>query len=168
MRFLYNIFIFIYHIGLRVYSLFNDKAKQIILEQKDLIHKIINETKNYSNIVWFHAASLGEFEQGKNVIQSYKKKNPTHKILLTFYSPSGYDYMKNNEIADWVFYMPHDSPKNAKLFAEQIKPIKVIFIKYEFWFNYIQQLHIQKIPIYFISCKFRKEQYFFRFYENGL
>ncbi|MAO71948.1 MAG: 3-deoxy-D-manno-octulosonic acid transferase [Flavobacteriales bacterium] len=164
MRFLYNIFIFIYHIGLRVYSLFNDKAKQIILEQKDLIHKIINETKNYSNIVWFHAASLGEFEQGKNVIQSYKKKNPTHKILLTFYSPSGYDYMKNNEIADWVFYMPHDSPKNAKLFTEQIKPIKVIFIKYEFWFNYIHQLYIQKIPIYFISCKFRKEQYFFRFY----
>ena len=164
MRFLYNIFIFIYQIGLRVYALCNEKAKQIILEQKDLIHKIINETKGHSNIVWFHAASLGEFEQGKNVIQSYKEKNPTHKILLTFYSPSGYNYIKNDKIADWVFYIPHDRPKNAKLFAEQIKPIKVIFIKYEFWFNYIQQLYIQKIPIYFISCKFRKEQYFFRFY----
>lgn len=164
MRFLYNIFIFIYQIGLGVYALFNDKAKQIILEQKGLIHKIINETKDHSNIVWFHAASLGEFEQGKNVIQTYKEKNPTHKILLTFYSPSGYNNMKNNEIANWVFYIPHDSPKNSKLFAEQIKPIKVIFIKYEFWFNYIQQLYIQKIPIYFISCKFRKEQYFFKFY----
>ena len=86
MRFLYNIFIFIYQIGLRVYALFNDKAKQIILEQKGLIHKIINQTKNHSNIVWFHAASLGEFEQGKNVIQTYKQKNPAHKILLTFYS----------------------------------------------------------------------------------
>ena len=144
--------------------MFNDKTKQIILEQKGLIYKIINETKGHSNIVWFHAASLGEFEQGKNVIQTYKEKNPTHKILLTFYSPSGYNNMKNNEIADWVFYIPHDRPKNAKLFIEHIKPIKVFFIKYEFWFNFIQQLYIQKIPIYFISCKFRKEQYFFKFY----
>jgi len=164
MRFLYNIFIFIYQIGLRFYALFNDKTKQIILEQKGLIYKIINETKGHSNIVWFHAASLGEFEQGKNVIQTYKEKNPTHKILLTFYSPSGYNNMKNNEISDWVFYIPHDRPKNAKLFIEHIKPIKVFFIKYEFWFNFIQQLYIQKIPIYFISCKFRKEQYFFKFY----
>ena len=98
MRSLYNIFIFIYQIGIRVYALFNEKAKQILLEQKDLIHKIINATKGHSNIVWFHAASLGEFEQGKNVIQTYKKKNPAHKILLTFYSPSGYNNMKNNEI----------------------------------------------------------------------
>ena len=166
MRILYSILIYIFKIALKIYSIFNKKAKQINLGQKNLLKKILTETKNKSNIVWFHAASLGEFEQAKYLIVSYKEKNPNHKILLTFFSPSGYNFMKNSDIADWVFYMPYDTLKNAKVFVENINIIKAIFIKSEFWFNYLQHLHINKVPIYFISCKFRKEQYFFKFYGS--
>lgn len=164
MTFLYNIFILLYKIALWCFSLFNNKAKEIVENQKNLIQKIQSSTKSEENIVWFHAASLGEFEQGKSVIKIYKKKNPNHKILLSFYSPSGYNNIKNSELADWVFYLPHDTKKNAKFIAKNIKPIKVIFIKSEFWFNYIREMYKENIPIYFISSIFRKEQYFFQFY----
>ena len=164
MKFLYNIFIFFYSIGIKIYSIFNKKTKQIFIGQKDILNKIYSETKDSTDIVWFHAASLGEYEQGKSVILSYKKKNPSHKILLTFYSPSGYDAVKNNHIVDWIFYLPHDTKNNARFIACTVKPIKVVFIKYEFWFHYIQELYQKKIPIYFISSKFRKNQYFFKFY----
>ena len=164
MRFTYNTLITIYQIGIWVYSFFDNKANDIIKGQRDLIKKIKKETKNQNNIVHFHASSLGEFEQGKSVIKEYKKKYPNHKILLTFYSPSGYNIIKNSPIADWVFYLPHDTKKNAIFFSEVIKPIKVIFIKYEFWFNYIIEYNKQNIPIYFISTTFRKNQYFFKWY----
>tara|TARA_B110000093_G_C12964411_1_gene408921 strand:+ start:1948 stop:3138 length:1191 start_codon:yes stop_codon:yes gene_type:complete len=164
MRFTYNTLIAIYQIGIWVYSFFDNKANDIIKGQRDLIKKIKKETKDQNNIVHFHAASLGEFEQGKSVIKEYKKKYPNHKILLTFYSPSGYNIIKNSPIADWVFYLPHDTKKNAIFFSEVIKPIKVIFIKYEFWFNYIIEYNKQNIPIYFISTTFRKNQYFFKWY----
>lgn len=164
MRFTYNTLIAIYQIGIWVYSFFDNKANDIIKGQRDLIKKIKKETKNQNNIVHFHASSLGEFEQGKSVIKEYKKKYPNHKILLTFYSPSGYNIIKNSPIADWVFYLPHDTKKNAIFFSEVIKPIKVIFIKYEFWFNYIIEYNKQNIPIYFISTTFRKNQYFFNWY----
>ena len=164
MRFTYNTLIAIYQIGIWVYSFFDNKANDIIKGQRDLIKKIKKETKNQNNIVHFHASSLGEFEQGKSVIKEYKKKYPNHKILLTFYSPSGYNIIKNSPIADWVFYLPHDTKKNAIFFSEVIKPIKVIFIKYEFWFNYIIEYNKQNIPIYFISATFRKNQYFFKWY----
>ena len=164
MKFLYNIFILFYSIGIKIYSVFNKKTKQIVIGQKNILKKIHSETKDSTDIVWFHAASLGEYEQGKSVILSYKKKNPSHKILLTFYSPSGYDAVKKNNIVDWIFYLPHDTKNNARFIACTVKPIKVVFIKYEFWFHYIQELYQQKIPIYFISSKFRKNQYFFKFY----
>ncbi len=164
MSFLYNIFIIVYKFGIGILSVFDEKTKQIVTAQKDLKTRIYNATKNHENIVWFHASSLGEFEQGKSVIKLYRNENPTHKILLTFYSPSGYNIVKNNEIADWVFYLPHDTKRNAVFMYENVNPIKVIFIKYEFWFNYIQTLYKQKIPIYFISVVLRKEQYFFKIY----
>ena len=164
MRFTYNTLIAIYQIGIWVYSFFDNKANDIIKGQRDLIKKIKKEIKDQNNIVHFHASSLGEFEQGKSVIKEYKKKYPNHKILLTFYSPSGYNIIKNSPIADWVFYLPHDTKKNAIFFSEVIKPIKVIFIKYEFWFNYIIEYNKQNIPIYFISTTFRKNQYFFKWY----
>ena len=164
MNFLYNIFILLYKIALWCFSLFNTKAKEIVKNQRNLIQKIQSDTKGEKNIVWFHAASLGELEQGKSVIKIYKQKNPNHKILLSFYSPSGYNNIKDSELADWVFYLPHDTKKNAKFIAKNIKPLKVIFIKYEFWFNYIQELKKENIPIYFISSIFRKEHYFFKFY----
>ena len=164
MTFLYNIFILLYKIALWCFSLFNNKAKEIVENQKNLIQKIQSSTKSEENIVWFHAASLGEFEQGKSVIKIYKQKNPNHKILLSFYSPSGYNNIKELELADWIFYMPHDTKKNAQFIAKNIKPLKVIFIKYEFWFNYIREMKKENIPVYFISSIFRKEQYFFKFY----
>jgi len=164
MNFFYNIFILLYKIALWCFSLFNTKAKEIVKNQRNLIQKIQSSTKGEKNIIWFHAASLGEFEQGKSVMKIYKQKNPNHKILLSFYSPSGYNNIKDSELADWVFYLPHDTRKNAKFIAQNIKPIKVIFIKYEFWFNYIQELSKENIPVYFISSIFRKEQYFFKFY----
>ena len=164
MRFTYNTLIAIYQIGIWVYSFFDNKANDIIKGQRDLIKKIKKEIKDQNNIVHFHASSLGEFEQGKSVIKEYKKKYPNHKILITFYSPSGYNIIKNSPIADWVFYLPHDTKKNAIFFSEFIKPIKVIFIKYEFWFNYIIEYNKQNIPIYFISATFRKNQYFFKWY----
>lgn len=164
MTFLYNIFILLYKIALWCFSLFNNKAKEIVENQKNLIQKIHSSTKGEENIVWFHAASLGEFEQGKSVIKIYKQKNPNHKILLSFYSPSGYNNIKDSELADWVFYLPHDTKKNSQFIAQNIKPIKVIFIKYEFWFNYIQEFYKEDIPMYFIASIFRKEQYFFKFY----
>ena len=164
MNFFYNIFILLYKIALWCFSLFNNKAKEIVKNQINLIQKIQSATKGEKNIVWFHAASLGEFEQGKSVIKIYKQKNPNHKILLSFYSPSGYNNIKDSELADWVFYLPHDTKKNAKFIAKNINPIKVIFIKSEFWFNYIQELYKENIPIYFISSIFRKEHYFFKLY----
>ena len=164
MNFFYNIFILLYKITLWCLSLFNNKAKDIVKNQKNLIQKIQSSTNGEENIVWFHAASLGEFEQGKSVIKIYKQKNPNHKILLSFYSPSGYNNMKNSELADWVFYLPHDTRENAKFIAKNIKPLKVIFIKYEFWFNYIREMKKENIPVYFIASIFRKEQYFFKFY----
>ena len=164
MNLFYNICILLYKNALWCFSLFNTKAKEIVKNQRNLIQKIQSSTKGEKNIVWFHAASLGEFEQGKSVIKIYKQKNPNHKILLSFYSPSGYNNIKNSELADWVFYLPHDTKKNAKFIAKNIKPIKVIFIKSEFWFNYIREMYKENIPIYFISSIFRKEQYFFQFY----
>ena len=164
MNLFYNICILLYKNALWCFSLFNTKAKEIVKNQRNFIQKIQSSTKGEKNIVWFHAASLGEFEQGKSVIKIYKKKNPNHKILLSFYSPSGYNNIKNSELADWVFYLPHDTKKNAKFIAKNIKPIKVIFIKSEFWFNYIREMYKENIPIYFISSIFRKEQYFFQFY----
>ena len=160
----YNIFILVYKISLRFVSLFNNKAKEIIKNQKDLIKKIETSTKGEKNIVWFHAASLGEFEQGKSIIKIYKKKNPNHKILLSFYSPSGYNNIKKSDLINWIFYLPHDTKKNAKIIAKNIKPLKVIFINQEFWFNYIEEFSKENIPIYFISSIFQKEQYFFKSY----
>ena len=119
--------------------------------------------KRNQDIVWFHCASLGEFEQGKPIIEGYKIKHPTHKILLTFFSPSGYEIRKNYDEVDWVFYLPADTKKNAKKFINIVNPIKVIFIKYEFWFNYMAECKKQNIPFYSVSSIFRKEQSFFKY-----
>ena len=110
----YNIFISFYKFGLWIYAFFNLKADEICKGQKHLLSNIINDTKNEKKIVWFHVSSLGEFEQGKSIISAYKKKYTSHKILLTVYSPSAYNIIKTNPIANWVFYLPHDTSKNAK------------------------------------------------------
>ncbi|HWA34902.1 MAG TPA: glycosyltransferase N-terminal domain-containing protein, partial [Cyclobacteriaceae bacterium] len=115
-------------------------------------------------LVWFHCASLGEFEQGRPVIEALKQWNPTIKVLLTFFSPSGYEVRKNYESADFVFYLPWDTRTNARWFAENIRPSLAVFVKYEFWYHYSTELHKNNVPLISISSIFRPEQPFFRPY----
>jgi len=163
MSILYTISIQLYVITIRIAALFNAKAKLWIEGRKFIFQKLAEATKGHQDIVWFHCASLGEFEQGKPIIEGYKIKYPTHKILLTFFSPSGYEIRKNYDGVDWVFYLPNDTKKNAKQFIKIVNPIKVIFIKYEFWFNYMAELNKKNIPFYSASSIFKKEQSFFKY-----
>ena len=163
MNSLYNISIQLYVIAIRFAALFNAKAKLWIKGRKAIFQKIEEVTKGEQNIVWLHCASLGEFEQGKPIIEGYKQKYPSHKILLTFFSPSGFEIRKNYDEVDWVFYLPADTKSNAKNFISIVKPIKVIFIKYEFWFNYMTELKKQNISFYSVSAIFRDEQAFFKY-----
>ena len=118
MHFLYNISIRFYILAIRIASLFRPKAKLWTEGRKNIFQKLKAVTENENNIVWLHCASLGEFEQGRPIMKGYKKKYPTHKILLTFFSPSGFEIQKNYNGADWVFYLPADTPSNAKQFIE--------------------------------------------------
>lgn len=163
MNSLYNISIWFYLVVVYFASLFNRKAKLWVNGRKNIFQKIKKATKNQKNIVWFHCASLGEFEQGKPIIQAYKAKYPAHKILLTFFSPSGYEIRKNTPLADFISYLPADTESNAKKFISIVKPIKVIFIKYEFWFNYMAELKKQNISLYSVSAIFRDGQAFFKY-----
>ena len=160
----YNILIYFYNYCILIASLFNKKARLWRKGRKDIFKKIKYRINSDENIVWFHASSLGEFEQGRPVIEAFRKKHPNYKILLTFFSPSGFEVRKNYESADYVFYLPIDSRKSAKKFVELINPKIVFFIKYEFWFNYLNVLSKKKIPVYIISAIFRPEQHFFKWY----
>ena len=115
-------------------------------------------------IIWIHCASLGEFEQGRPVIERIKKQFPEYKVLLTFFSPSGYEVQKNYKDADWIFYLPIDSPGNAKRFLEIVHPLLVIFVKYEFWYYYLKKIKYRNIPLLLISALFRKDMSFFKWY----
>ncbi len=165
MRFLYSIFIFIYGFIIKVASIFNPKAAQWVNGRKNIFKHIEEALKeNKKPLIWMHAASLGEFEQGRPVLEAIKSKYPDYGILLTFFSPSGYEVRKNYDLADFVFYLPLDTPKNAKRFLDLI-PIKfAIFIKYEYWYNYLNIIHKKDIPIVFVSAVFREKQAFFNFY----
>ncbi len=163
MNILYTISIQLYIIAIHIAALFNAKAKLWVKGRKTIFQKLTEAIKEDQDIVWFHCASLGEFEQGKPIIEGYKLKYPNHKILLTFFSPSGYEIQKNYDVVDWVFYLSADTKKNAKKFINIVNPIKVIFIKYEFWFNYMAECKKQNIPFYSVSSIFRKEQSFFKY-----
>jgi len=160
---LYNISTYLFLIAIHFATLFNAKARLWVKGRKSIFKKLEQTLSNTENIVWFHCASLGEFEQGKPIIKAYKQKHPTHKILLTFFSPSGYEIRKNTPLADFIFYLPSDTKANAKRFIQLVNPIKVIFIKYEFWFNYMAECKKQNIPFYSVSSIFRKEQAFFKY-----
>ena len=163
MAVLYNISTYLFLVAIKFATLFNAKARLWVKGRKSIFKKLEQTLSNTENIVWFHCASLGEFEQGKPIIKAYKQKHPTHKILLTFFSPSGYAIRKNTPLADFVFYLPADTNANAKRFIQLVNPIKVIFIKYEFWFNYMAECKKQNIPFYSVSSIFRKEQAFFKY-----
>ncbi len=130
---------------------------------------ILQEKRNYDQkLVWFHAASLGEFEQGRPLLEKIRTQHPDYQILLTFFSPSGFEIRKNYPLADIVCYLPLDSMKNAKQFLELARPNQVFFIKYEFWFNFLKELTDKKIPTYYIAAIFRPNQYFFKWYGRFL
>lgn len=164
MVFIYNTFIFLYVFLIRITAVFNRKASLWIKGRKDIFKKLQNAIPRDADIIWFHCASLGEFEQGRPVMEEVRKRNPGFKILLTFFSPSGYEIRKNYGGADFVFYLPADTKRNAKRWIEIVKPKIVVFIKYEFWFHYINELAKAKIPLYLISAKFRSNQIFFKWY----
>ena len=163
MRLIYNISIWLYVVTIRIASLYNLKAKKWVKGRENIFSELEAVVRNQKNIVWFHCASLGEFEQGKPIIETYKLNHPAHQILLTFFSASGFEIKKNTALANWVFYLPADTTSNAKKFINLVNPIKVVFIKYEFWFNYMSQLKKQNIPFYSVSTIFREGQVFFKY-----
>ncbi len=164
MRLLYNFLIQCYSHVVFIAGFFNEKALLWHKGRRNIFELLETQSKKSNHWVWFHAASLGEFEQGRPVIEALKKQNPEIAILLTFYSPSGYEIRKNYELADCVAYLPSDTIQNAKKLTALFQFKAVFFIKYEFWFNYMNQIHIKQIPLYFISARFRENQYFFSWY----
>ncbi len=163
MKFVYNTGIKAYTSAIKTASLFNDKAKLWVEGRKNIFQRLESDFKeNKAKVIWIHAASLGEFEQARPLIEKLKQKYPDKKILLTFFSPSGYEVRKNYEIADYIYYLPADTSKNAKQFIKIVKPEIVYFIKYEFWKNYLYNLYINKIPTYLVSGIFRESQVFFK------
>ncbi len=162
MRWLYNLGIFGYYLLVRVVSVRNEKARKWLEGRKDIFKRLRETIKPGEPILWFHASSLGEFEQGRPVIESIRSHWPEYKILLTFFSPSGYELRKNYPYADYVFYLPLDTRKNAIEFIDIVRPAKVFFIKYEFWYNFLTQLKEEGIPTYIFSALFRPSQIFFK------
>ncbi len=164
MRIIYTFFIFIYYTLIRFVSPFHSKAGMWIAGRKNLFQKLAATIQPEDEIIWFHAASLGEFEQGRPVIEALRDKYPKYKILLTFFSPSGYEVRKDYKGADYIFYLPADIPVNAQKFVELCKPKLAVFIKYEYWFNFLHVLYKRQVPVFFISAIFRKNQHFFKSY----
>ena len=161
---MYYIAIYLYALIVRLVSPFNKKAKKMLAGQKDTFSILKNQLDPDASYIWFHAASLGEFEQGRPLIEKIRKEKPEYKILLTFFSPSGYEVRKNYPEADIVCYLPFDHVWNARKFLALVKPVMAIFIKYEFWLNYLNQLKLLNIPTYIISAIFRPTQVFFHWY----
>lgn len=162
MRILYNISIYLYLIVIHIASLSNNKARLWIKGRRGIWGKLNENLFSDEKVIWIHAASLGEFEQGRPIIEEIRKSHPDYKILLTFFSPSGYEVRKNYDGADYIYYLPIDTYKNANRFVEIVEPELVFFIKYEFWYNYLHVLYQKEIPVYFVSAIFRKNHYFFR------
>ena len=164
MLFIYNLIVVLADFILKIVALFNNKIRLFVDGRKPVFKILSDKIKAYDKTIWFHAASLGEYEQGLPVIEKIKEKYPTHKIIVSFFSPSGYEVRKNNTVADVTVYLPLDTIKNAKKFIELVHPEMAFFIKYEFWPNYLSELKKRNIPTYLISGIFREKQAFFRWY----
>lgn len=166
---LYNIIIHLIGFAIKIASIKKDKAKLWVDGRKNWQQHLLEKTKqlNTKELAWFHCSSYGEFEQGKPLIEAFRVKYPHYKILLTFYSPSGYEAFKNWQGADIVFYLPLDTLSNVKAFLSIVKPKIVFFIKYEFWLNYLNQLKEQAIPTYIISAVFKPRHPFFKWYGSA-
>ncbi len=162
---------FFYTLGIRAYnavakmiSPFNEKAKDYTQGRKNLFENLAKGVNPNDKNVWFHVSSLGEFEQARPVMEKMRTLYPDHKIILTFFSPSGYNVRHNYNGADYVCYMPSDTPANAKKFLDIVNPKVIFFVKYDFWYNFLSEAHRRAIPLYIFSTIFRKEQVFFKWY----
>jgi 3-deoxy-D-manno-octulosonic-acid transferase len=164
MLFLYNLVVLLATQIVKLLALFSPKMKLFVNGRKDVFPTLKSKITPNDKTIWFHAASLGEFEQGLPVMEQIKKQFPHHKIIVTFFSPSGYEVRKNNSIADVTVYLPLDTQSNAEKFIKLVHPEMVFFIKYEFWPNYLNELKKQNITTYLISGIFRENQAFFKWY----
>ena len=172
MLFLYNIITLFASQILKLVALFSPKMKLFMEGRKCVFSTLANKIQSDDKTIWFHAASLGEYEQGLPVIEVIKQRFPSHKIVVTFFSPSGYEVRKNNTVADVTVYLPLDTISNAKKFIQLVHPEMVFFIKYEYWPNYLNELKKRQIKTYLISGILRENQAFFKwygaFYRNAL
>lgn len=162
MNALYNLSIFFYSILIRLAAPFNIKARQINNGRRQVFTELKAKIKHDRPIIWVHCASLGEFEQGRPIIEAIRKQHPEYQIFLTFFSPSGFEIRKNYELADYITYLPADTKRNAQKLIELVRPEIVFFVKYEFWFHYINELKKRNIPLYLVSAIFRENQLFFK------
>ena len=161
---MYQIAIYLYQLGVFIASLFNEKVSKMWRGERQSIDILREKVDPDAKYIWFHAASLGEFEQGRPLMERIRKMHPEYKILLTFFSPSGYEVRKNYEGADIICYLPLDTISNARRFLRTIRPVMAFFIKYEFWYNYLHILKHRNVPVYSVSSIFRDGQVFFRWY----
>ena len=161
---IYNLIIYLYLLGVAIYSRFNEKVRKMWQGEREAFKILREKVDPNAKYVWFHAASLGEFEQGRPLMEQLRRDHPEYKILLTFFSPSGYEVRKNYEGADIITYLPLDTITNARRFLRTVHPVMAFFIKYEFWYNYLHILKHRHIPVYSVSSIFRPDQLFFKWY----
>ncbi len=161
---MYHLIFYLYEFGVFIASFFSAKVKKMWQGERAAFSLLKEKVEPNVDYVWFHAASLGEFEQGRPIIEEYRRLYPEKKILLTFFSPSGYEVRKNYEGADIICYLPIDTPTNARRFLRLVRPTSAFFIKYEFWYNYLHILRHRNVPVYSVSSIFRKDQIFFKWY----
>lgn len=163
--FFYNIFIKLYPVGAALLSPFNDKAALWRKGRKNIFDKISNAVAGDTSLkIWMHCSSLGEFEQGRPLLEKFRQLYPSYKLVLTFFSPSGYEVQKNNKVADYIFYLPIDSKSNAKKLIQLIQPSLVVFIKYEYWYYYLKEVNQRNIPLILVSGIFFPGFAFFKWY----
>jgi 3-deoxy-D-manno-octulosonic-acid transferase len=164
---LYNFFVLIYGFSIRIASLYAHKARLWLTGRKNLLNKIESElSANHIPLIWIHCSSVGEFEQGRPLLEHIRKQYPHYKLLLTFFSPSGFELRKNYSGADYIYYLPLDTAHQAKQFMDLVNPHLAIFIKYEYWLNYLKECRERNIPHYMVSAIYRPSQIFFKWYGS--
>jgi 3-deoxy-D-manno-octulosonic-acid transferase len=160
----YFILLKIYHILLRIVALFHPKAATMLKGRQQSLRQLRALPTPNQDCYWFHFASLGEFEQGRSVMEALHAQEPQTRLVITFYSPSGYEVRKNTPLADLVLYLPADSSAHAQLLIQKLRPKAAFFTKYEYWYGYFREMHREGIPIYMVSAIFRPNQVFFKWY----
>lgn len=164
---MYNLIMILYMGGVAIATLFSRKVRTMWRGEHQALQVLREKVDPAARYVWFHAASLGEFEQGRPLMEKIRREHPAYKILLTFFSPSGYEVRKNYPGADIICYLPIDTVSNARRFLRTVRPVMAFFIKYEFWYNYLHILQHRRVPVYSVSSIFRPNQIFFRWYGRG-